>query len=79
MSDPLDLPTVLAGVDAKRYQTPEAYLGRAGIAGIVATMQQYWGEEPAGLRDISAAHAMLDEASTLVQARVSAALADRCR
>ena len=75
----MDLPTVLAGVDAKRYQTLEAYLGSAGIAGIVATMQQYWGDEPAGLQDVSAAHAMLDQASTLVAARIPAELAERCR
>ena len=42
-------------------------------------MQQYWQADPAGLRDVSAAHALVDEARQLVAARVPAELAERCR
>ena len=77
--EPMDLPTLLATVDAKRFQTPEAFLGPQGVAGILGTMQRYWGQDPVGMRDVSAACALLDEATTLVAAKVPVQLAECCR
>ena len=45
----------------------------------VQAMQQYWQGDQAGLRDISAAHGLLDEATAMVAAKVPSDLAARCR
>ncbi|CAL8469143.1 g8684 [Coccomyxa elongata] len=76
MTSPMDLATLLARVDDRQYPTVKMFL--AAVALIPAAEKQYWGDDPEGIREISRACALEDEARMLVEARVPAALAARC-
>ncbi|PRW59558.1 ATPase family AAA domain-containing-like isoform X1 [Chlorella sorokiniana] len=62
VTHPMDLATVLANVNARVYATPHQYL--ADIGRIVQCSREYWGADPAGVREISRACALEDEAAS---------------
>jgi SpoVK/Ycf46/Vps4 family AAA+-type ATPase len=65
---PMDLATLLDRVDRRRYTTPAAFLADVDL--IPAAERAYWGDAPAGLRHVSRACALADEARELVAAAV---------
>jgi hypothetical protein len=71
----MDLATVLARVDQRRYTTAAAFM--ADMHAIVAASQQYWGDSPQYIRELSRAHELHDEALALLAARVPQELRDR--
>jgi hypothetical protein len=74
--EPMDLATVLARVDARRYGTVAAYM--RDMAAIVTASQQYWGEAPECCRELSRAHELHDEAQALLLERLPHQLVERC-
>lgn len=72
VAEPMDLSTLLARVDQRRYVTPAQFL--ADVALIPAGERQYWKDLPAGVRHISRACALEDEARALVESAVPAEL-----
>lgn len=81
----MDLATLLARVDERRYGTPAAFL--ADVAAIVTATRQYLGDladvgdlaDAAAIREeVSRAHALENEARALLTARVPPELWARC-
>lgn len=72
VKQPMDLSTLLSRVDQRRYSTPAQFL--ADVALIPAGERQYWADLPAGVKHISRACALEDEARALVDSAVSAEL-----
>jgi SpoVK/Ycf46/Vps4 family AAA+-type ATPase len=72
VKQPMDLSTLLSRVDQRRYSTPAQFL--ADVALIPAGERQYWAELPAGVKHISRACALEDEARALVDSAVPAEL-----
>ena len=75
VKEPMDLSTLLARVDQRRYMTAAQFL--ADVALIPAGERQYWNDLPAGVRHISRACALEDEARSLVETAVPAELRSR--
>ena len=73
----MDLATILSRVDARHYASQEQYL--ADVRLICHGTEQYYGSEAGGegARYVSLASAMLDEASEMLRARLSADLVQR--
>jgi hypothetical protein len=71
----MDLATVLARVDARRYCTVAAYM--RDVAAIVTASQQYWGDAPEYCRELSRAHELHDEAQALLLERLPQQLVER--
>ncbi|CAL5230062.1 g13513 [Coccomyxa viridis] len=76
VTSPMDLATLLSRVDARQIPTVKTFLDTAAL--IPAGEQQFWGSDPEGIREVSKAHAMLDEARLLAERRVPPAVAQRC-
>jgi SpoVK/Ycf46/Vps4 family AAA+-type ATPase len=68
VTQPMDLSTLLSRVDQRRYSTPAQFL--ADVALIPAGERQYWEDLPAGVKHISRACALEDEARALVDSAV---------
>jgi SpoVK/Ycf46/Vps4 family AAA+-type ATPase len=68
VKQPMDLSTLLSRVDQRRYSTPAQFL--ADVALIPAGERQYWADLPAGVKHISRACALEDEARALVDAAI---------
>lgn len=50
VTEPMDLETLLARVDARRYSTAAAYLVDARLIAVAAA--QYWAGDPAAVREV---------------------------
>lgn len=74
VAQPMDLATILARIDGRHYSTPSQYL--ADMALIPKAEEQLWRDDPKGYKEISRAHALEDEARTLVAATVPVTLRD---
>lgn len=59
VAEPMDLATMLAHVNAGRYPTAQPFA--ADLRAIAATATLRWGDDPSAVRDISDAHALVDE------------------
>ena len=50
VAEPMDLETLLARVDARRYSTAAAYLADARLVAVAAA--QFWAGDPAAVREV---------------------------
>ncbi|KAL4429387.1 hypothetical protein ABPG77_005161 [Micractinium sp. CCAP 211/92] len=75
VSEPMDLSTILSRVDARAYSTPHEYL--ADIAKIAQCSREFWGSDTRGVREISRASALEDEARSALAKALPQPLAAR--
>lgn len=72
----MDLGTILSRVDSRQYPTVAHFMADIELIGKGA--QEYWGDDPRGLAEVSRAKALEDHAWEAVQRRVSADLRGKC-
>lgn len=72
----MDLGTILCRVDGRQYPTPAHFM--ADVALIGKGTAEYWGDDPAGLAEISRAKALEDQTWEAMQRRIPPELRAKC-
>lgn len=73
----MDLGTILCRVDNRQYPTVAYYI--ADLQLISKAAEEYWGDDPRGIAELSRAKALEDHTCEILARRISLELNERCK
>lgn len=77
VKSPMDLGTILSRVDNRQYPTVAHFI--ADLKLISKGMEEYWGDDPQGLPEISRAKALEDQTTEALSRRIPTELSEKCK